>query len=286
MIALDFLIDNIYVRFCNKIYRQVIGIPMGTNCAPLIADLFLYCYESQFMAKILKDKSSPELVEQFNQTYRYLDDIFSLNNKDFNSHIDQIYPPELTLNKSNSNDQHCSFLDLNVNICNGKLTTKIYDKRDDFTFPIVNFPFLDGDIPLGPSYGVYISQLVRFARVCNNVTDFNERNSFITEKLLHQGYRYHRLVKTFTKFYYKYKDLMLKYNVTCNNLIKNGISHPDFYGNVVYKAQKLIHTPLSLVKPMNTLIKKGYKHQVIVKSLKKVFITVNIDDVVSSLVRD
>ena len=79
---------------------------------------------------------------------------------------------------------------------------------------------------------------------------------------------------------------MLKYNVTCNNLIKNGISHLDFYGNVVYKAQKLIHTPLSLVKTLNTLIKKGYKQQVIVNSLKRVFIAVNIDDVVSSLVGD
>jgi len=150
----------------------------------------------------------------------------------------------------------------------------------------VNFPFLDGDIPLNPSYGVYTSQLVRFARVCNNVLDFNERNTFITEKLLHQGYRYHRLVKTFTKFYYKYRDLISKYNVTCNNLVKNGISHPDFYGNVIYKARKSIHTPLSLVRPMNTLIKKGYNKEVIIKSLKKVFFYVNIDDVLSSLVRN
>ena len=64
---------------------------------------------------------------------------------------------------------------------------------DDFSFPIVNYPFLDGDVPLSPSYGVFISQLVRFARVCNNVLDFNERNLCITEKLLHQGFRYHKL---------------------------------------------------------------------------------------------
>ena len=73
----------------------------------------------------------------------------------------------------------------------------MYDKRDDFSFPIVNYPFLDGDVPLSPSYGVYISQLVRFARVCNSVLDFNERNLCITEKLLQQGFRYHKLVNIY-----------------------------------------------------------------------------------------
>ena len=81
-----------------------------------------------------------------------------------------------------------------------KLNNKIYDKRDDFSFPIVNYPFLDDDVPLSPSYSVYISQLVRFARVCNNVLDFNERNLCITEKVLHQGFRYHKLVKTLLNF--------------------------------------------------------------------------------------
>ena len=69
------------------------------------------------------------------------------------------------------------------------LFSKIYDKRDDFDFDIVNFPFLDGDVPRRASYGVYISQLIRFARVCNHVTDFNARNKSLTAKLLQQGFR-------------------------------------------------------------------------------------------------
>ena len=75
------------------------------------------------------------------------------------------------------------------------VSSKMYDKRDDFDFDIVNFPFLDGDVPRRASYGVYISQLIRFARVCNHVTDFNARNKCFTAKLLQQGYRYHKLRK-------------------------------------------------------------------------------------------
>ena len=122
-----------------------------------------------------------------------------------------------------------------------------------------------GDVPLSPSYGVYISQLVWFARVCNNVNYFNERNLFITEKLLHQGFRFHKLIKTFTKFYYRYRNIINKYNSTCKLLIRLGISHPIFYGNILYKAKH------RLVKPLNRLISKGYSYDIVVKSLHMVF---------------
>ena len=103
--------------------------------------------------------------------------------------VGQIYPTELQLNKANSSDTEAPFLDLNLSITNGIVSSKIYDKRDDFNFEIVNFPFLDG---------VYISQLIRFARVCSNVDDFNDRNLFLTTKLLKQGYRYHKIRKAFS----------------------------------------------------------------------------------------
>ena len=82
--------------------------------------------------------------------------------------VSQIYPSELQLNKANSSDTEAPFLELNLSITNGIVSSKIYDKRDDFNFEIVNFLFLDGDVPCSPSYGVYISQLIRFARVCSN----------------------------------------------------------------------------------------------------------------------
>ena len=93
-----------------------------------------------------------------------------------------------------------AFLDLHLSISNDIVSTKIYDKRDDFDFEIVNFPFLDGDVPRSTSYGVYISQLIRFARASSYVADFNTPNKLLTQKLLKQGYRYHKIAKHFQNF--------------------------------------------------------------------------------------
>ena len=87
-----------------------------------------------------------------------------------------------------------------MSISNDIVSTKIYDKRDDFYFEIVNFPFLDGDVLRSTSYGVYISQLIRFARASSCVADFNTRNKLLTQNFLKQGYQYHKLRKTFSKF--------------------------------------------------------------------------------------
>jgi hypothetical protein len=164
--ALHFLLDNLYVQFNNTLYLQTVGIPMGSNCAPLVADLFLYCYEHDFMLGLAREKQF-SLIQCFNKTSRYIDDILNLDNPSFEKYICKIYPKELVLNKSSSSSTDTAFLDLRLTIQNGKIKTNLYDKRDDFNFDIVNFPFLDGNIPKGPSYGVYISQLVRYARACS-----------------------------------------------------------------------------------------------------------------------
>ena len=183
--ALHYLLDNILNRFGSKLYRQIVGLPMGTNCAPLFADLFLFCYERDFMLS-LSDNNQTDTIEAFNSTSRYLDDLLNIGNPYFEQMVGQIYPTELQLNKVNSSDTEAPFLDLNLSITNFIVSSKIYDKWDDFNFEIVNFPFFDGDVPRFPSYGVYISQLIRFARVCSNVDDFNRRNLFLTAKLLNK----------------------------------------------------------------------------------------------------
>ena len=104
-------------------------------------------------------------------------------------------------------------MDLHLSIVDGFVSCKIYDKRDDFDFEIVNFPFLDDDVPHAASYGVYISQLIRFARVPSHATYFNTRNKLLTGKLLNQGYQYHKLRKAFSKFYRRHSDLVSKFSV-------------------------------------------------------------------------
>ena len=125
--------------------------------------------------------------------------------------VGQIYPTELQLNKANSSDTEAPCLDLNLSITNGIVSSNFFYKRDDFNFEIVIFPFLDGDVPRSPSYGVYISQLIRFVRVCSNVGD--NRNLFLTAKLLKQGYGYHKIRKAFSKFYHRHSELIAKYNI-------------------------------------------------------------------------
>ena len=131
--------------------------------------------------------------------------------------------PELQLSKANTSDTEAPFLDLHLSISNGFVSSKIYDKRDDFDFDIVNFPFLDSDVPRSTAYGVYISQLIRFARVSSHVADFN---AHLTAKLLQQGYRYHKLRKTFSEFYRRHYELVSKFNVGLKTLLHHGLSEP------------------------------------------------------------
>ena len=129
-------------------------------------------------------------------------------------------------------------MDLNQYISNGTVSTKIYDKRDDFDFDIVNFPFLDGDVPRRTSYGVYISQLIRFSRASSNLSDFNCRNKALTAKLLRQDFHYFKLRKAFSKFYRRHSALVEKYNVGLKTLQQQGISEPEFYVDLVYIFRK------------------------------------------------
>ena len=124
---------------------------------------------------------------------------------------------------------------MNLCISNGTVFTKIYNKRDT-----VNFTFLDGDVPRRTSYGVYIYQLIRFARASSNLSDFNSRNKALTAKLLRQGYRYFKLRKAFSKFYRRHSALVEKYSVSLKTLLQQGISESEFYGDLVYRFRKIV----------------------------------------------
>ena len=177
------ILDNPEV---NVKYLDLVNF-LENACATVVADLFLYCSERDFMDSLNHDNQA-DVIEAFNSTCRYLDDLLNIDNPYFEGMVNQIYPPELQLNKANISDTEAPFLDLHLSVSNGIVSSKIYDKRDDFDFDIVNFPFLDGDVPRRASYGVYISQLIRFARVCNHVTDFNARNKCLTAKLLQPNF--------------------------------------------------------------------------------------------------
>jgi hypothetical protein len=136
---------------------------MGTNCALLLADLFLYSYETK-------------LTQSINFTFRYIDDVLSLNNSRFGDFDDRIYTIELEIKDITDTDRSASYLDLHLEIdSEAMLRTKLYDKRDDFNFPIVIFPLICSNIPVAPAYGVYISKLIRYSRACGSYQNFLDR---------------------------------------------------------------------------------------------------------------
>ena len=185
--ALIYRLDGIYIRFGTKLYRQIVSIPMGTNCAPLVAVLFLFFNERDCMTS-LSDVKQAEIIEAFKSTSRYqILTVLTLTEWSI-----EFICLNMQLNKANTSDTEAPFLDLHLSVSNGFVSSKIYDKRDDFDFDIVNFPFLDGDVSRSTSYGVYITQLIRFARVSSHVANFNAHNKSLTDKLLQQGNRYHK----------------------------------------------------------------------------------------------
>ena len=214
----------------------------------------------------LSDDKQADVIDAFNTTSRYLDDILTINNVYFDNMLSQIYPSELRLNKANTSDTEAAFIDLHLSITNDIVSTKIHDRRDDIDFEIVNFPFLDGDVPCSTSYGVYISQLIRFARESSYITDFSTRNKLLTQKLLNQGYQYHKLRKTFSKFYRRYYDLISKFQVGLKSLLCYGLLEPEFYGDLVYKLKKIVGSDnflLQFIEIISHYKKIGYNINVL-----------------------
>ena len=137
---------------------------MGINSAPLLADLFLYTSDD-FMLTTMKQDITKAV--SFGYTFRYIDDLFSVNNEGFGDYTSAIYPSELELKETTMASNEVCYLDTRMKHEDGRTLCHIsvYDKRNDFNFQIVNFPYIDSNIPANPAYGVHISQLVRFARI-------------------------------------------------------------------------------------------------------------------------
>jgi hypothetical protein len=205
------LIENIYVMFGDKLFQQNIGIPMGTDCAPLLANIYLHMYEHEYMINL--QKKNIRQARKFNNTMRYIDDLATLNNLDFEKEKENIYNSEyLTLNAENKSPKKATFLDTNIEIQNNKtINISIYDKRDDFPFEINTFPYPDSNISVKNAIKVYISQAVRISRVCSDIKSFHLRNHMIMETLLKHGFKKENLIKTFKKFTRMHKDKLLKY---------------------------------------------------------------------------
>jgi hypothetical protein len=183
---LEFLIDSIFVFFGGRVFIQ----------GPL-------------------KKNEKKLARSFNFTFRYIDDVLSLSNSRFGDFVDRIYPIEFEIKDTTDTDRSTSYLDLHLEIdSEGRLRMKLYDKRDDFNFPIVNFPFICSNISAASAYGVYISQLIRYSRACGSYQDFLDRELLLTRKLLNQGFLLVKLKSSLRKLYGRHHDLVDRYGIS------------------------------------------------------------------------
>ena len=198
--CINFIIDQSFIMYKGKVYRQRVGIPMGTNCAPYLANLFLYAYEETYIHNQIHE-GNIHIATNLNHVYRYQDDCIVFNDNDtFLNKWREIYPVEMQLDKTNIGNS-CTFLDLSISIQDGKFEYKSYDKRLAFDFEIINYPDLNSNVPVNPSYGIFNSQLVRFCDVNGKLVNFTSDIISLVRKLIKQNFDLIVLKAKFNKFY-------------------------------------------------------------------------------------
>ena len=202
-----YIIDNSYIEFNNIIYRQIIGIPMGTSCAPFLANIFLHQYEFEFIQQKIGNEEWVTL-KNLNALYRYQDDCIAFeDNNTFRDIVPQIYPIEMEVENTNISMNTTTYLDLHISVHRGKYNFKLFDKRKSFNFEVINYPFLPSNIPDNAAYGVFVSQLIRLCQVNSNFHNLKKNLKELCTKFMLQGFRKDRLISKYKHFLRKYVNL-------------------------------------------------------------------------------
>ena len=183
------LIENSYFTVGNKVFRQKVGIPMGTDCAPYIANLFLFSYEYKYVMNLIKTGNFVEVMK-LRHMYRYIDDITSINDDGYMSdNYGKIYPSSLNLKKVNVTPKKADVLDISIKVNdNFTCSTSVFDKRDEFEFDIVCFPNLRGNVNVSMAINVYKEELRRYQRISSSYVAFRDKTQLLLEKLKLLGY--------------------------------------------------------------------------------------------------
>ena len=221
--AVTYLISNCFFTVGSKIFRQIIGIPMGSDPAPFFANLFLYFYESKWMESLKKN----DLIRarKLCNVFRFIDDLSAINDGgEFEKNYKEIYPVELELGRENVDSSEASFLDLQIKIEQGKFLVGLFDKRDNFPFKIVRMPFKSSNLPSNMFYSAIGAEILRIAKACNNVDAFLSSVKPLLCRMLKQGANNRRLSNVVRKFYNR---------------------HQVYFENIVVNVQEL----LSLIFP-------------------------------------
>ena len=209
--AVSFVIKEVYVTFGGLVFKQTKGIPMGGNCSPLLADLFLCHCEFSYMSSLVKNKKFG-LAKLLSNTSRYIDDLCIVNYKHFHLLIDSIYPKDLIAERNGDDDKNADYLDVKINI--GKvLHTSVFHKVDNFSFPVILLTFPESLIPTHLGYHVFAGQVLRYLRICSHLEDFIIKTKRTRDLLINRGYNPAYLKFQMEKILTKNSSLLHKFNL-------------------------------------------------------------------------
>jgi len=205
------LVGNTYFTIGNLVFIQKIGIPMGTNAAPLIANLLLHHFEIEYIIKNLK--ANYQACRKLNHIYRYIDDITAFNDDGtFGNAVKEIYPASLTLEAVNSDPKKAYVLDMDINIEDKKFEIDIYDKRTYFPFKSILYPDPSGNINLQLGYNIVSTEIIRYSNMCSSLNKFLVKTNMLLTVLINKGYCRNKLLNTASKTINKHKQIRQKYD--------------------------------------------------------------------------
>ena len=209
----DFVIDNSYVVYQNKVYRQIIGIPMGTNCAPDLANIYLHVFEYDYIHTLISNNNL-DLAGKLCHLFRYQVDLIVFEDDWlFETLVRDIYPLVMELENTNLSPYKSTYLDMMISVHRGRYFYKSFDKRNDFGFDIINYPDIRGNIPKKPAYGVFVSQLVRLCSINKSVHHYKRDTRVLVQKLMSKGFSKVRLCAKFRQYCFKNLHVWSKYGI-------------------------------------------------------------------------
>ena len=213
-VAMRHLILSCYFTVGNKLFRQIIGMPMGIDPAPFWANIYLYSYESKYITKLASSNNTDKIIaRKFHATSRFIDDLFAMNDGgEFGKNHRKIYSREMELKKEHEG-HHATFLDLDVNKNNNIFIYKLFDKRDDFPFSIVKMPYLSSNIPYNIFYNTILSEILRIARCSLLYADFLYRARELCLRMRNQGAEVIFAKTSLLRFIKKHSQSFKKFNV-------------------------------------------------------------------------
>ena len=204
--------------------RQAIGIPMGIDPAPFWANLYLYSYEEDFISNLVKNggKEGKIRARHFHSNRRFIDDLCAMNDGgEFGRSNTEIYPPELELKKENSEDDHATFLNLDIKIEDRRFIYKLYDKRDDFPFFIVRMPHMSSNIPQSIFYSALVGEFLRIGRSTLRFEDFLPKAKELLDRMIAQGAKSSVSNKMILKIMSKHPEDFLQFKMDHNEILKS-----------------------------------------------------------------